>query len=72
MKAKKIFQNGLFDLQYLAKYKLRIVNISDDTMLLHHALYPELPKGLGFLGAAYTNEAPWKLMRKGEGYKKDE
>lgn len=72
VKAKKIFQNGLFDLQYLAKYKLRIVNISDDTMLLHHALYPELPKGLGFLGAAYTNEAPWKLMRKGEGYKKDE
>ena len=71
-KAKKIFQNGIFDLQYMAKYKLRIVNIAEDTMLLHHALYPELPKGLGFLGAAYTNEAPWKLMRKGEGFKKDE
>jgi len=33
-------------------------------MLLHHALYPELPKGLGFLGSIYTNEASWKLMRR--------
>jgi hypothetical protein len=32
-------------------------------MLLHHALQPESPKGLDFLGSVYTEEASWKLMR---------
>jgi hypothetical protein len=32
-------------------------------MLLHHAMQPEAPKGLEFLGSVYTNEASWKLMR---------
>ena len=30
-------------------------------MLLHHALQPESPKGLDYLGSIYTNEAAWKL-----------
>jgi DNA polymerase len=64
--AKKIFQNGLYDLQYLFKMGLRVVNCAEDTMLMHHALYPELPKSLGFMGSIYTNEAAWKLMRKGQ------
>lgn len=62
--AKKIFQNGLYDLQYLLKMGFRVVNIAEDTMILHHALFPELPKSLGFMGSIYTNEAAWKLMRK--------
>jgi uracil-DNA glycosylase len=64
----KIFQNGVFDLQYLIRAGLRIRNAMHDTMLLHHALYPELQKGLGFLGSVYTNEPAWKTMRlrKGE------
>jgi hypothetical protein len=41
---------------------LRPANVAEDTMLLHHSLFPELPKGLGFLGSIYTNEASWKLM----------
>ena len=37
----------------------------EDTMLLHHALYPESLKGLGFLGSIYCDEGAWKGMRKG-------
>lgn len=59
----KIFQNGLFDLQYLMKEGYRPKSCFEDTMLYHHALYPELQKGLGFLGSIYTNEVSWKSMR---------
>lgn len=59
-----VFQNGLYDLQYLLRLGLRPANLAEDTMLLHHSLYPELQKGLGFLGSIYTSEASWKLMRR--------
>lgn len=59
----KIWQNGLYDLQYLLRHGIRPRCNIEDTMLLHHALFPELQKGLGFLGSIYTNEASWKLMR---------
>jgi DNA polymerase len=62
--ARKVFQNGLYDLHFLwRRYGITVANPSDDTMLLHHALQPESPKGLAFLGSIYTNEASWKLMR---------
>lgn len=61
--AKKIFQNGLYDLQYILKEGYKIKNVAEDTMLQHHALYPEMKKSLGFLGSIYTNEASWKLLR---------
>jgi uracil-DNA glycosylase len=70
----KVFQNGLFDLQYLAPFA-RPRNCRHDTMLLHHALFPEMQKGLGFLGSVYTNEQSWKLLRRHKGeeeLKKDE
>jgi uracil-DNA glycosylase family 4 len=59
----KLFQNGLYDLQYIMKMGILPKNCQADTMLLHHALFPELQKGLGFLGSIYTQEASWKLMR---------
>lgn len=68
----KLFQNGLYDLQYLAKMGFQPQHCIHDTMLLHHSLYPELQKGLGFLGSIYTNEASWKLLRKNDSLKKDE
>jgi hypothetical protein len=37
----------------------------DDTMLAHHAMQPEMEKGLGFLASLYTDEASWKSMGKG-------
>lgn len=58
----KVFQNGLFDLHRLWRtYGIPCRNAEHDTMLLHHALMPESPKGLAYLGSVYTNEASWKL-----------
>lgn len=69
----KLFQNGLYDLQYLLRMWLRPKNCRQDTMLRHHSIFPEMKKGLGFLGSVYTNESSWKLMRKHkEELKKDE
>lgn len=59
----KIGQNGLYDIQVLHGFGIRVRAYRHDLMLRHHALQPELPKGLGFLGSIYTDEAPWKLMR---------
>lgn len=62
---RKLFQNGLYDIQYILREGYKIwLSTMDDTMLLHHSMYPELQKSLGFLGSIYTNETSWKLMRK--------
>lgn len=61
---RKIAQNGLYDVTFLwRQYGIPVTNFAEDTMLLHHALQPESPKGLGFLGSVYTNESSWKLLR---------
>lgn len=60
----KLGQNFLYDLQYILKMGIRPRNCWEDTMLLHHSHFPELQKGLGFLGSIYTNEASWKLMNR--------
>lgn len=60
----KVLQNGLYDFQYCWRVlRTPILNFSDDTMLIQHALWPEMEKSLGFLGSIYTNEASWKMMR---------
>tara|TARA_R110001583_G_scaffold45552_1_gene143391 strand:- start:7522 stop:8580 length:1059 start_codon:yes stop_codon:yes gene_type:complete len=61
----KLFQNGIFDMEYLwKKWGAITCNAMEDTMLRHHSLQPEMLKSLGMMGSLYTNEAPWKLMRK--------
>ena len=65
--APKLFQNGLFDLSYLLPLGLRVENCDEDTLLAHHALFPEMMKGLGFLGSLYSSEFAWKLMRRRRG-----
>jgi hypothetical protein len=61
-----IFQNGMYDIQFLWRsYGIPVPLAEDDTMLLHHAFQPEMEKGLGFLASVYTDEASWKFMRKG-------
>lgn len=61
----KLFQNAQYDLQYIWKtWGIPVGGVIEDTMLMHHALQPELPKDLGFLGSAYTDEVAWKDMRK--------
>lgn len=59
----KLAQNGFYDIQYLWRAGVPTKNFSEDTMLAHHALQPELQKSLGFLGSIYTDEASWKLLR---------
>jgi uracil-DNA glycosylase len=57
-------QNYMYDMNFLwTKYGILSHN-EDDTMLLHHALQPELEKSLGFLATIYTDELAWKFMRK--------
>lgn len=64
LKIEKEGQNGLYDIQYLWRfYGIPVMNYTQDTMILHHSLQPEMPKDLGTLGSLYTNEASWKHMR---------
>ena len=58
----KLYQNGMYDSQYILKRGIKICNMQHDTMLLHHSLFPEMLKGLGFLGSIYTQEQSWKLL----------
>ena len=56
-------QNFLYDANFLwAHYHIPIPRMAHDTMLLHHSLQPELPKGLDWLASVYTNEPKWKFM----------
>jgi len=59
-----IGQNFSYDMQYFWKtVGIPCPKFLGDTMLLHHALQPELEKSLSFLGSIYTNEPSWKFMR---------
>jgi len=70
----KVGQNFLYDLQYILKMGIKPRAVAEDTMLLHHSLFPEMRKSLGFLGSIYTSEPAWKLMRreKSDTVKRDE
>lgn len=59
----KLAQNGLYDVQYCIRNGWPVRNFTHDTMLRHHSLYPEMEKGLGFMGTIYTDEQPWKMLR---------
>ena len=60
----KVFHNGMFDIAWFVEHMgLKVMNAREDTMLLQHALEPEMLKGLGYLGSIYTDEPAWKLMR---------
>lgn len=57
-------QNFIYDTQYLNPLGINCGSLAEDTMLLHHSIWPEMQKGLGFLGSIYTSETSWKLMRR--------
>lgn len=60
----KIAQNGMYDVQYLWQlYGIPTANFTEDTMLMHYALMPEMQKSLGFMGSIYCNELNWKELR---------
>lgn len=59
-----IGQNFAYDMQYFWRTMgIPCPKFLGDTMLLHHAMQPEMEKSLGFLGSIYTNEPSWKFMR---------
>jgi DNA polymerase len=59
-----IGQNFQYDMMYFWKtVGIPCPHFLGDTMIQHHSLYPELEKGLGFLGSVYTDEPSWKFMR---------
>ena len=72
----KVLQNGLYDIQRLLDpYGIIVKNVKDDTMLLHHALQPEMPKSLDFLASTYLNTEAWKAEYRRSGseqHKRDE
>lgn len=62
----KILQNAIFDIQFmLSRYGIFMKGEIRDTMIGHSCMYPELPKGLGFLGSIYCGaQQYWKDMVK--------
>lgn len=62
-KYRKIFHNGSYDLQYLAKHGIMVKKPYDDTMLMHHSMQPEMLKSLGFLSSLHLSEGAWKTLR---------
>jgi uracil-DNA glycosylase len=68
-----IGQNFQYDMHRLWRGMGIEVANEDDTMLAHHALQPELEKGLGYMATIYTDELAWKFMRaKHETLKKED
>lgn len=58
----KVLQNGLYDAQWLwEKRRIALRNYRYDTRLAHHALWPEWPKSLGFMGSMWEHETWWKM-----------
>lgn len=61
----KIFQNGLYDIAYLARYNVDVVNYIWDTAECMHSWYSELPKDLAAQQAFFVREAHyWKDQSK--------
>lgn len=58
----KLGQNfAQYDLLWLwHRYGIETRNLTDDTRLMSHAVYPEMEKSLAFLAAAFTDFGPWK------------
>lgn len=69
----KVMQNGIFDIHFLlAKCGIAVHGPLRDTMIAHHILYPELPKGLAFLVSVYGgSQAYYKDMIKFDNIKGD-
>lgn len=69
----KVLQNGIFDIQFLlANIGLEVRGEILDTMIGHSCLWPDLPKGLGFLGSIYCGaQEYWKDMVKFDNIKEE-
>lgn len=70
---RKVFQNGSYDVQWLfEKWRFVTRGWTDDTRLLHHALWPESQKDLGTIASLHLNMPGWKLAGAGRASTKKE
>lgn len=59
-KTKKIFHNGLYDVEILRRNGLTTENYIFDTQYAAHSIEPELPKSLAFLASIHTDMPYYK------------
>jgi uracil-DNA glycosylase family 4 len=61
-RSQKVVQNGMFDIPFLlTRNGVEVKGSIHDTMVAHSIMYPDLPKGLGFLGSIYCgSQQYWK------------
>jgi len=65
-------QGYLYDATWLYDLLgIRSTNYYGDSLVIHHALYPEVSKDLGFLASLYCEEIAWKQMASFKQAKKD-
>lgn len=59
---KHMWQNSLFDVPFLIEkgFNINLNTLVHDTMLLHHAISPELPHDIGFITSLYGYTPYWK------------
>ena len=68
----KLMQNGVYDAFWLwDRMGIAVMNYSEDTRLIHHVLYPELPKSLEYMGGRYLVQQPWKRWGRRKEEKRD-
>jgi DNA polymerase I-like protein with 3'-5' exonuclease and polymerase domains len=58
-----VIHNALFDVNFLAANNYHINNLVHDTMLLSHAIHPELKHNLGFVTSLYGKTPYWKDVK---------
>lgn len=71
--AVKVFQNGIFDINFLAtQCGIHVTPPIEDTMIAHSIMYPELLKGLEFLVSMYCgSQEYYKDMVKWDNIKEE-
>jgi uracil-DNA glycosylase family 4 len=69
----KVGQNLIFDVHFLlSRCGIEVAGPFEDTMVAHSILYPELRKGLDFLGSLYCGQQEyWKSMVRFENIKEE-
>lgn len=69
----KVFQNGSYDVQWIwERWGIATYGWTEDTRMLHHALWPESPKDLGTIASIHLNMPGWKLAGAGRATTKKE
>ena len=58
-----MYQNAAFDISVLEHSGFKVGNVAHDTMLIMHAIHPELPRNLGYIVSIYGQTNFWKDIK---------